>query len=399
MPGQQGIQAMYGVNAPAAPWAAKARSAPTWIAVAAVAALVGALVGGAVGGVLGRASERTVVEKFFPNRSVLARPADVQAVLAKVMPAVVSIDTETFRGQSIFSGSFVEGAGTGMIITPSGEVLTNNHVVAGASTVTVTLYGQSVPRAAKVVGTDPADDLALVKIQGVSNLPTVQLGNSGTTQVGDSVLAIGNALALAGGPTVTEGIVSAEGRQLSAVDPLTGAPEHLSGLIQTDAAINPGNSGGPLVDSAGQVIGINTAVASSSGGNAPAQDIGFAIAINTAKPIIPLLQRGGTHPASTHPGGAFMGVGVVTVTPAIASADHLAVSTGALVVDVTPGGPAYQAGIEVGDVIVKVDSTPVTSAASLTNVLVRLRPGTLASVTVQRGSEQLSVGVALAARP
>jgi len=377
---------------PASPWR-------TTLVLALVSALIGALVGGLVGAAVGRSSERTIVEKFFPNRSVLVHPADVQEVLAKVLPAVVSIDTEIFQGQSLFSGSFVEGAGTGMIITPGGEVLTNNHVIAGASSVTVTLYGQSVPHPARVIGTDPADDLALVQVEGVSDLPTVELGNSSEAEVGDEVLAIGNALALAGGPTVTEGIISAEGRQLSAVDPVTGAPEHLSGLIQTDAAINPGNSGGPLVDSSGQVIGINTAVASATSGNAPAQDIGFAIAINTAKPIIPLLERGGTRPPVNHPSGGFMGVGVESVTSALAAADHLAVTYGALVVQVTPGGPAYKAGIEVGDVIIRVNSTPVNSASSLTAILEKLSPGTVASVTVERGSEQLSVAVVLTSRP
>ncbi len=355
--------------------------------------------GAGIGAAVGRASQRTIVEKFFPNRSVLAHPADVQEVLAKVLPAVVSIDTETFQGQSLFSGSFVEGAGTGMIITPGGEVLTNNHVVAGASTVTVTLYGQTTPRPAKVIGTDPTDDLALVQIEGVSDLPTVVLGNSARAEVGDSVLAIGNALALAGGPTVTEGIISAENRQLSAVDPLTSTPEHLFGLIQTDAAINPGNSGGPLVDSAGHVIGINTAVAASPSGNAPAQDIGFAIAIDTAKPLIPLLARGGTGPVAPHPGGAYLGVVVSTVTPAVAKADGLSVDSGALVAQVIPGGPAYQAGIQVGDVITRVDAMPISSASALIREMLTLHAGERVSVTIQRGSEQLSLGVTVSSVP
>ena len=155
-----------------------------------------------------------------------------------------------------------------MILTADGEILTNNHVVAGATSVTVTLFGQTNALAAHVVGTDPSEDVALVQIDHASGLPTVTFGNSGQTQVGDSVLAIGNALALAGGPTVTEGIISAENRSLTAEND-SGQTENLTGLIQTDAAINPGNSGGPLVNAQAQVVGMNTAVASSTTGNAP----------------------------------------------------------------------------------------------------------------------------------
>jgi S1-C subfamily serine protease len=181
-----------------------------------------------------------------------------------------------------------------MILTSDGEVLTNNHVVAGAGTLTVTLFGQTNPLPAHVIGTDPAQDLALVQIEHANGLPTVQLGDSNAARVGDNVLAIGNALALAGGLSVTEGIVSSKNRALTATSDLTGRSENLSGLIQTDAAINSGNSGGPLVNSSGQVIGMNTAVAESTQGNAPAQNIGFAIAIDTIKPLLALLRDSGT---------------------------------------------------------------------------------------------------------
>jgi putative serine protease PepD len=339
-----------------------------------------------------------MVEKFFPNRSVLVRPTDVQEVLAKVLPAVVSIATQSFAAQGTFSGNYVIGAGTGMVISPNGEVLTNNHVVAGASTVTVTLYGQSEVRQAKVIGTDPATDLALIQIEGVSGLPTVTFGNSATARVGDSVLAIGNALDLVGGPTVTEGIVSAENRQLTAEDPLTNTPEHLSGLIQTDAAINPGNSGGPLVNSDAQVIGIDTAVATSADGNAPAQDIGFAIAINTAKPLIPVLRRGGTVNQPAHPGGAFLGVEVESVTAALARQDHLATTSGALVTGVVPGAPAGQAGLHVGDVIVQIGSTAVANVEDLTGALGMDQPGEKVVVTFYRGSARTTLQIVLGTR-
>jgi putative serine protease PepD len=266
-------------------------TARNWILVVIVTAVLAALVGGAVGYVAASHSQQTIVEKFFPNSASFPKPADVQEVLAKVEPAVVSIDTTAVtRG----GDGTVEGAGTGMILTSDGEVLTNNHVVAAATSVTVTLFGQTNPRPARVIGTDPTQDLALVQIENVKGLPTVQLGDSNLALVGDNVLAIGNALALAGGLTVTEGIVSSKNRSLTATSDITGRSENLSGLIQTDAAINSGNSGGPLVNASGQVIGMNTAVAESTQGNAPAQDIGFAIAIDTIKPLLAQLRSGGT---------------------------------------------------------------------------------------------------------
>jgi S1-C subfamily serine protease len=263
-----------------------------WLWLAVLTTVLGGLIGGFVGFVAARGSEQTVVEKFFPNQSVLVQPTDIQEVLARVEPAVVSIETDAFISSGQDTG-FVHGAGSGMIITSSGEVLTNNHVIEGATSVTVTLFGQEDPLAAHIVGTDPAQDLALIQIDHAHGLPTVDLGDSANALVGDDVVAIGNALALAGGPTVTSGIVSSVDRNLEARSDIDGRTEDLSGLLQTDAPINPGNSGGPLVDSDGQVIGMNTAVAESSSGNAPAQNIGFAIAIDTIKPLLPVLRSGG----------------------------------------------------------------------------------------------------------
>ena len=260
---------------------------------------------------------------------------------------MVAIDSQS--GGSSGSGDFVEAAGTGMILTPDGEVLTNNHVVSGSTTVTVTLFGQTKALPAHVLGTDPSVDVALVQIDHASNLPTVTLGDSSKTRVGDSVLAIGNALALAGGPSVTEGIVSAENRTLSAQND-SGQTENLTGLLQTDAAINPGNSGGPLVDSQAQVVGMNTAVASSSSGNAPTQNIGFAITVDSVKPLLAQLRQGGTGGAG---GGAapavpvntaYIGVTVGPITPALQQQDHLTPSTGALVLSVQTGKSGGEGG-------------------------------------------------------
>jgi S1-C subfamily serine protease len=271
------------------------RSLPGWFAVALVAALIGAIAGGGLVAVFASRSPQTIVREYFPSAAASVRFGDIQAILASVLPAVVSINTSSFRGSNGLGG-FVEGAGTGMIIEASGVVLTNNHVIAGAQTVMVTLYGQTKPFPAQVIGTNSVKDIALVQIEGAGNsLPTVRFGNSNTAKQGDGVLAIGNALALAGGPTVTEGIVSAKDRSLTATAD-DGRPEYLTGLIQTDAPINPGNSGGPLVNSSGEVVAMNTAVATSSQGNAPAQNVGFAIAIDEIRTIVAqILQASRVH--------------------------------------------------------------------------------------------------------
>jgi putative serine protease PepD len=376
----------------------------TWLWLVLVTALVAALVGGLVGAVVGAGSQQTIVTTFAPNRSVLTRPQDVQEVLAKVEPAVVSIDSESGGGTGSAGGDFVQAAGSGMILTADGEVLTNNHVIAGASSVTVTLFGQTKALTAHVLGTDPTDDLALVQIDHTSGLPTVTFGDSSRTRVGDSVLAIGNALALAGGPTVTEGIVSAENRSLSAQND-TGQTENLSGLLQTDAAINPGNSGGPLVNSDAQVVGMNTAVASSSTGNAPTENIGFAIAVDSVKPRLTQLRQGGTGgtgnttPVVPSANAAYIGVTVGPVTPALQQQDNLTPSSGALVLSVQPGSPAESAALQVNDVIVSFNGTAVQSPSDLTAAIHPLKPGDRVSLGVYRGSNRMTVPVTLEARP
>jgi S1-C subfamily serine protease len=373
-----------------------------WMAVVIATAVLAAAIGAIAGAVVGINHQQTVVEKFFPNKSVLAQPQDIQAILAKVEPAVVSIDSHAVQNSG---GDFVEAAGTGMILTPQGEVLTNNHVVSGASSVTATLFGQTKSLPAHVIGTDPSRDLALVQIDNASNLPTVTLGDSGQTQVGDDVLAIGNALALSGGPSVTQGIVSAENRSLSTQDD-SGKTENLSGMLQTDAAINPGNSGGPLVNAQAQVIGINTAVAASSQGNAPTQNIGFAIAIDSVKPQLASLRQGGTGgPGTTSPtptpaaNKAYMGVSVQSVSPSLQQQDHLTPAAGALVNSVQAGSPADQAGLKTNDVIVSLNGTPISTATALTTALHPLNPGDVVKVGIYRGSAQQTVSLTLGTNP
>lgn len=368
-------------------------------AVAVVAALVGALVGGAIA--VGTRGTKTVVrEEPAASGSSASSPAaplppitgassatiNIQAVLARVEPGVVSI--HTFHGPGPAATPL--GAGTGMILTPDGEVLTNAHVTLAdeasctvAPSIRVTLANSTDSKPATVVAVDCADDLALLRLPGVSNLATVQLGSSGALRVGDPLVAVGNALDLPGGPTVTEGIVSALGR------PLEGSGNSLFNLIQTDAAINPGNSGGPLVNSAGQVIGINTAVIQQADQGRSAQNLGFAIAIDTAKPIIEQLRTG-------HASKAFLGVSTADVTPAIAQRLGLSVTRGAIVQQVEPGSAAEQGGIQVDDVITKFAGRDVTSAGDLVAAVRAVKPGDRVTIEWNRqgktGSATITLG-------
>ncbi|HWI03145.1 MAG TPA: trypsin-like peptidase domain-containing protein, partial [Acidimicrobiales bacterium] len=307
------------------------------------------------------------------NGSVITQTGDVQSILAKVQPGVVYIHSQASRGGRFFP---TQGAGTGVILTPDGEVLTNAHVVAGASSIRINLPGETQNRDATLIAADSGNDLALLKITGASNLPTVELGSSDALRVGDDVVAIGNALDLRGGFTVTRGIVSALNRSIGAVD---GA--RLSGLIQTDAAINPGNSGGPLVNSAGQVIGINTAI------DGQGQNIGFAIAIDKAKPIVERLRSGQSTAATPR---AYLGV----------SSQIAADGTpGATIVDVGAGTPAAGAGIQVGDVIVGLDNTQINDPDDLSEAIGAKKPGDRVTVTYNRNGARRTVQLNLGTRP
>ena len=367
-------------------------------AVAVVAALVGGLAGGGLA-VAARGS-KTVIREIGTGASAAAPGSaaplppltgangalNIQAVLARVEPGVVSV--HTFQGGGAAASPI--GAGTGMVLTPDGEVLTNAHVTLAdeatctvAPSIRVTLANSTESKTASVVAVDCADDLALLKLAGVSNLSTVQLGSSASLHVGDPLVAVGNALDLPGGPTVTEGIVSALGR------PLEGSGNSLFNLIQTDAAINPGNSGGPLVNGAGQVIGINTAVIQQADQGRSAQNLGFAIAIDTAKPIIEQLRTG-------HASKAFLGVSTADVTPAIAQRLGLAVTSGAIVQQVEPGSAAEQGGVQVEDVITKFAGRTVTSAGALVAAVRAVKPGDRVTIEWNRrgkaGSATITLG-------
>ena len=359
-----------------------ASAARPWLWPALIGAVVGALIAGGLVAAFGRTTTTRTLTNFGPNSSKLVT-GDVQSVLARVEPGVVNIRTQGFSANEFFQPEPQQGAGTGMIITPDGDVLTNAHVIANATNIKVTLSTDNSTHDAVLLGSDPSADVAVIKMQGVSNLKTVTLGRSSAMRVGDGVVAIGNALALPGGPTVTSGIVSAVDRTIDAQD------ERLEHLIQTDAAINPGNSGGPLANAAGEVIGMNAAVAGE------AQNIGFAIAIDTVKPIADGLKAGKGVVKAT----AFLGVSTVTVTSDIQQRFGLSVSKGALVRDVTPGSGADDAGLQSGDVIVKFGNDDISASDGLSAAVRRHQPGDKVEVTWMRGNQRMTATVTLSSRP
>ena len=321
-----------------------------------------------------------------PTLNFAGATLSVADVLKAVEPAVVALSTQ----QQIDSNSFLgvgpsQGAGTGIVLTSDGYILTNAHVIEGAATIKVTFKDRKV-RSATVVGRDRARDIALVKVDGAKNLPTARLGSSKASSVGDQVLAIGNALALPGGPTVTTGIVSAIDRAIEADNGT------LEGLIQTDAAINPGNSGGPLVNARGEVIGMNTAILRNT------NNIGFSIAIDRIKPIVEKLRKG----EKDNGPRTFLGVKTQTMDETIRQQYNLSVAEGALVVEVTVGSPADNLGLRPGDVITKFGGQKVDRSERL-GELVRgnqpgrkvrvewVRDGRTQSGTVPLGSARLEV--------
>jgi S1-C subfamily serine protease len=317
----------------------------------------------------------------------------VRQVSEKVRPAVVQI-TSSQSSLGLFNQPSAQetGVGSGVIYDAQGHILTNNHVVEGADKLTVALPdGRSFD--GKVVGTDPETDLAVVQIQGDS-LPIASLGDSSQLAVGDWVVAIGNALALPGGPTVTAGVVSALGRTVQ--EP--GSQSNPSGpflydVIQTDAAINPGNSGGALVNLSGQVVGINTLVAGMAEPGVQAQGIGFAIAMNTVKPISQELVATGK---ASHP---YLGVSYSAVTPSVARKLGVPSGQGIVVAQVVRNSPAAQAGIRQQDVIETIDNQKITDDSTLGKVLSTHKIGDKVTLGVQRGSQTVQITVTLAARP
>jgi S1-C subfamily serine protease len=304
-----------------------------------------------------------------------------EAVIAKVRPSVVEVNVSTSNGS---------GIGSGVIIDKRGYIVTNNHVVNGAQNIQVVLYNGTKLQA-QLVGTDPADDLAIVKITPPSSgLTVATLGDSSKLQVGQDVLAIGNPLGIT--QTVTNGIVSALGRSVNEGQGGGTIPN----AIQTDAPINPGNSGGALVDMQGNVIGIPTLTAIDPEFNTPANGVGFAIPSNRVAYIAPQIIANGS---VTHTGRAYLGVSLTDVDATLAAQQNLSVDHGALIVNVVSGAPAASAGLRAGDVIVQINNSPVNDTQSLSDILVNMNPGTTAAVKVYRGSQQLTINVKLGELP
>jgi serine protease Do len=354
------------------------------VVLAVVGALGGVVGGGVVAAVGAWRTSKTDVLSFGPNTSKLPRPTDVQGVLAKVEPGVVSIHTEEDRAGTGGQGS---GAGTGMVLTSDGQILTNAHVVIGADHITVTLATGGPARIAIITAIDSEDDIALIKLQDGSGLPIVEFGPSTDLRVGDGVVAIGNALDLPGGPTVTEGIVSALGRPLQGDN-----GENLQNLIQTDAAINPGNSGGPLVNSAGQVVGMNTAVIQQADAGRTAQGLGFAIATDTMRPIIAQLRTG-------RASGALLGVSTQNLTAQVATRLGVKAAAGAVVQIVNPGSGAARAGLVPNDVVIRFNGQVIGSAGDLVAAVRATRPGDRVAVQWVRGSQPMTAEVTIGSRP
>jgi S1-C subfamily serine protease len=350
---------------------------------------LGALVGGSIGGGVAALADDDGAPRPAAASPVVATAGaggglDVGAIVEAVGPSVVSVRTQAFTLGGRFQPVPTGGAGTGFVLSADGVVVTNAHVVDGASRITVTFTdGRELD--AGVLGTDEGRDLAVLQVDADDLVPAT-IGDSTALEVGDPVVAIGNALALEGGPTVTDGIVSALDRTIAA------GGEQLDHLIQTDAAINPGNSGGPLLDAAGRVVGINTAVAGD------AQNIGFAIAISEAMPTIEELRTGEN--AGT-PAGARPMLGVQTVTLDAATARQLGVdaTAGAGVVSVTPGSAAADAGLRAGDVITGVAGDDIATSEDLGEAIAGHAVGDRVELEVLRNGSPIRLEATLGARP
>jgi serine protease DegQ len=342
-----------------------------------------------------RATPVTIKEAAPASKAQLATSYSDAA--KKAMPSVVNIFTSKevraphlpFMDDPLFRKFFgnrfdaqpqrVSSLGSGVIVSAAGYILTNHHVVEAADEIQVALAdGRSV--AAGVVGTDPDTDLAVLKVD-IKNLPAITFGHSEQARVGDVVLAIGNPFGV--GQTVTMGIISALARSHLGINTF-------ENFIQTDAAINPGNSGGALVDVAGNLIGVNSAIYSRSGGSL---GIGFAIPASLAKQVMEQIIA---HGVVTR---GWVGVEVQDITPELAESFKLRDTRGALIAGLLRGGPADRAGMKPGDILVAVNGKPVTDSASMLNLVSALPPGKVAALTVLRGKTEVVLQVSAGTRP
>ena len=340
-------------------------------------------------------SQAAPTENSAPARE--ARADTYNDAVVKAVPAVVNIYTSkavkaqrnplqndpTF--QRFFGDMFGDeprraaSLGSGVVVSPKGYIITNNHVVEAASEIEVA-FADGKKLRAKVVGTDPETDLAVLKVEN-ADLPAITLGRPDALRVGDVVLAIGNPFGV--GQTVTMGIVSALGRTELGINTF-------ENFIQTDAAINPGNSGGALVDASGNLVGINTAIYSRSGGSL---GIGFAIPISTAQTVMEqLIERGSVT-------RGWIGVEAQEISAEMAESFRLPSTSGALIANVVKGGPAERAGVRSGDVLVGIDGKPVTSPASMLNAVAALAPEKAVALALRRDGKQLELQATVGRRP
>lgn len=354
-----------------------------------ISAIVGALVGSAATILMAprlikvTPTGNTVVAPLAPVTNNLTEESAVINVADQDGKAVVEIQT-TISSPDTFIQQEQHGIGSGFIVRSDGYIVTNNHVVENARQLQVILRDQAKKFDARVVGTSPDDDVAVLKIDA-QNLPTLNFGDSSTLKVGQLAIAIGSPLGQQN--SVTKGVVSALHRSITVPDPLSGATETILNAIQTDAQINPGNSGGPLLNSAGQVVGVNFAIEQAQAG----PGLGFALDGNAARDIANQLIETG------HVNRPFLGVTYQQLDETAAAANGLVV--GAWVTDVTAGSPADRAGIRVHDVVTKVDDQSIDDNHPLKDVLRQYAPGTRVSVTIYRGGHTQTLQVTLGTHP
>lgn len=326
----------------------------------------------------------------YSTASTISSTGSIADIVDAAGPAVVYIEVTQSSGISRIQPGFWDwympgqqqeqkGAGTGFIIDANGYILTNQHVIDGASKINIKLQNQNQSYSARVIGQDHDLDLALLKIDA-TNLPVISLGDSDAMRIGDPVIAIGNPYGL--DHTVTTGVVSAKSR------PITISDRSYRNLIQTDAAINPGNSGGPLINTQGQVIAINTAVSTA------AQGIGFAIPINTAKSIIQDLRDDGKVTR------AYLGIGMTDITNESASQMNIAPSTqGVVISQIVAGSPAAKAGLKVGDVLTSINGITIDSASKVQEYVQSLPVGQSITISIIRNSLPLDITATLTEKP
>jgi serine protease Do len=356
--------------------------------VAIIVAVLGLLSIGGLGGVFLQRSlqgTNTASSVSDGNSAVTQEESTIATIAEKVSPSVVSVVTETHM-RSYYGTTTAEGAGTGIIVSKDGYVMTSNHVIEAATSVAIIDSTGKQYDNVTVIGRDPLNDIAFLKIASETEFTPAVIGNSSTIRIGQQVVAIGNALGQYSN-TVTSGIISGVGRPVTA-STSDGTTESLTDLIQTDASINEGNSGGPLVNTAGQVIGINTAIAKDANG------IGFSIPINSTKGVLAGVLSTGKISR------AYLGLNYLTITSEVVQQYNLTVNKGAYISSenssaVASSGPAAKSGIKQGDIITKVNDDTLGIAGGLSSVIGQYKPGDTVTLTYLRDGKEQTAQVTL----